>query len=444
MTPAPEPTARLRPTIAIGVVAVLAIATAVAVMLWHASTIEVDEGQPIDLETAPIAGWSTPFGYVVQEQGVQEGDIRLVGISEEGSVLGRLSEIPGRLAKVSTTGAVLVFDNGDEVDPSSFFSATELTLATFDGSALEEQWSQGFTAQGSDEALEDLDLVAHDLQGRSVVYGCAAAIGCQLIGVDALGAEMWRIPADELTAATPAETAHDGRPWVIPEELVVIEGAWSGDGEDNHPIRSVDVATGATTDLTDGARVVAGNGFHVTTRTEGDECQIEVLREQQVRWQSTIACSSDGRAPHFELFGETLTSLDADRELVVIDLGREEVGRLPERSARGSLTGAGTLAERTEDGAVVLRRTADQEVLHEYGSDWRIGDVGSDAVVLYRERTSRNPLAPGHRTEVVVHSASTGDLCADITLEGRPGRTLALAGCRAVVEVDDQFHLLGL
>ena len=436
-----EPTDRRRVARNIGVLGILVIATTAAALLWHASTVEVEEGAPVDVDVFPVRAWPASVGYVLHESNPESDHMELVAVGDDGTVLGRSPGDSGRLARVSAAGDVLVFDDVD--DSSRWFSATELTVARFEDSVLQEQWSRGFTVEGSDEVVEELDLVAHDQSGRSVVFGCASTAGCLLIGVDARGDELWRRSADGSQPATPTETAHAGRPWPVPEELVVIQDPLAGDPEDNHPIHAVDVATGTLTELTEGARLVAGTGLQVTSRVEGDSCEIEVLREQQVAWRSDVPCSHDGGPPHLELFGETATYAGEQGELVVVDVLREELGSLPGRPSSHAISGSATTAERSADGTVVLRRIADDEVLFEADRSWRIGDVGVDSVVLHRERTSRNPFAPDRRTEVMVIDSRTASTCASTTLAGAYGSNRALAGCGALVEVDGQTHLIG-
>lgn len=436
-----EPTARLRVVLRTGALGVLVLAAATGALLGQASSIEVEDGAPIDVETFPSRTWEAPFGYVLHQSNADGDHVELVAIDEDGTVLGRSPGYSQRLARVSAAGDVLVFD--DVHDSSGRTSATALTVTRFEGSVLQEQWSRGFTVDGSEDVVEELDLVAHDQSGRSVVYGCARTAGCLLIGVDARGRELWRRSADGNWAATHADAGRRERPWPVPEELVVIQNPLSGEPEENHPIHAVDVATGAFTELPEAARLAAGDALHATSRVEGGDCEIGVLRARRVAWRRNAPCSHNGGPPHLEVFGETATYVSDQDELVVVDLLRAKVGRLPGTAAPRAISGTATTAERSHDGTVELRRTTDDEALFEAEKSWRVGDVGVDTVVLHRERTSLNPFAPDRWTEVLVVDSRTGSLCASTTLSGRYGSNRALASCRALVEVDGQTHFVG-
>lgn len=441
--------AHRRTLLPLGGVLLVLIIGVVAALVWHASTLESHDDVRGRVDVSTVDVWAAPFGYVLVGGNDSGQAFELVALADDGTVRGRMELPSGRLAEIGAAGDVVFSDNAD---PDTLGpEVSEITAHRIEGDSLQQLWSQGFTVEGSDEPLGELDVVAHDDRGRTTVHGCSASDGCWLIGVDLTGEELWHLDADGLQPAASAERDGGQRPWLVPEELSAIRSSTVVRAPENRPVLAIDTATGAFEEVTTGARVVTGDGFSAVSRLEDDGCGVEVVRNGAVTWRTDGPCDEDERTPLINVQGDTVSYRSGD-EVVVIDVADETMGTIPGGIPGGVgtyRTGVGTVLE-AEDG-LVLRRIADGEVLHRAGSGWVARSIGDDAVVLQRDHRSANPFASRKITEVVVIDVADGSVCARGRFEGGPAQDSpamhrpfrALAGCTALAEIGGVTYLLG-
>ncbi len=442
-----RPKTRAAKTLAlVGAGAVVIVIGLIIALVWHASTLEVRDGVRGQVDVVVLDAWATPWGHLVVGWDAEAEAEELVALADDGTILARTEMPPGRLAQVAMSGEAVFFDDDDE-RPASLAGATEIRAHWFEGGGLVHAWSRGFTVDGAEQPMAELSVVAHLPRNQTVIHGCAGSEhGCWLIGVDSSGEELWRLDADQLRPALAAERRDDQRPWLVPEELLVVQSEQALTDDENRPIVRVDPASGELEEVAHGARAVSGQGFAVISRFEDDGCSLTVVSDRVVVWRPAVPCGDEGQAPRHSVIGHIATFRAGD-QMVVADVAQEAIATLP-YSPQPVLTGVGTVHE--HEPTRQLRRLADDTVLFEIGSGWFAPVVGDDAVVIRRTHRSRNPLAANPSTEVMVIDATDGSVCAHARFDGEPVReweqaqpVLALSGCAALVEVDGVTHLLG-
>lgn len=426
----------------LGIGAAVIAAVVLAGLIWQASTLEDRHDVRGTSDVLARYAWAVPGGYLVDAWDSGTENQELVVLDPDGTVVGRHDPPPGRFSQLSTAGGVLFHDDVDEDTTDLAVGATEITARRIDGGQLVEMWSRGFSVDGADDQLIELEVAAHDDKDRTVVFGCSAADGCWFVGVDSDGQDLWQVDAADLRPAADADRYPQtlGRPWIAPSDLIVHGSSNLASEDGNLPVLAIDIATGTTEEVTTGDRVVTGDGFAAVARRSDGVCTVEIVRDREVAWAAEVPCGNEGRSPFITVRGDTVSHRTGGEE-VVVDSVAEDWAVIPLES-RFRRTGGGTVLEGGR-GVLMLWRIADEVVVHRADSDWFTADVGEDTVVLRRERGSANPLAPD-TAEVLVLDARDGSECARARLEGQPARPLiALPGCAALVEIGGRTHLLG-
>lgn len=423
-----------------GAIAVAAAAVVVGTLLFrHASTLEVRDGVLGEVDVVAVDGWSAPTGPVIVDGDERSGARSLVALDLDASVIATKELGRDRLARLSMAGDVVFLDDADRRDV--LLGAEAVSAVRLDDGGFEEMWT--LEPSVDDDQLIELDVVAHSPSGTTAIFGCARGSGdCWFIGVGPSGDERWRTEAKDLRPAMVSDRSHDGRPWLVPEELVAVDDPFATGERPNRPVLHLDMATGDTREVGTGARAVIGRGFTAISAMDDGGCRLVIVHGGSEDTSVPVPCDGDD-APHHSVFGRTVTFTAAD-ELVVLDVDGDRSGTFP----------ANDVATRTGVGTVVVApglqiRSADGKPIIDMGSGWKVGDAGLDTVVVHRIHRSSNPFAADTSTEVRVLDASDGSLCAHARIDGEPTRTaperrfLALSGCTALAEIDGTAHLLG-
>lgn len=425
------------------IASVVVAAVLLAGMAWHASSLEFGDDVRGEVDVVALDGWATPSGFVVVSADERTGARELVTLSVDGDVLARAEVGSDRLAQISMAGDVVFLDDG--YTRGALVGAAEISAMRVVGDGIEEVWTRGLTDDDSGEQMVELTVVAHARSGETTLFGCARTAGsCWFVGLDPTGSEQWRMEAGDLRPSQAARRSGEDRPWLVPEELVVVYRPVSLASRENRPVLRVDVTTGETMKVASGARAVVGDGFVVVSNVDDAGCGLVVLREGSQSWSTEVPCGEEDRAPLHELLGRTVTFTSGD-QVVVADLDEERTGTFP-REAAVNWTGAGTAVAVGDSTRI---HTVADELVADFGSGWNSGAVGLDTVVLRRIHRSSNPFAADASTEVKVIDVSDGSVCAHVRLDGESTTTatappaLALPGCAALVEVDGTTHLLG-
>lgn len=429
----------LRGAIAVAV----GLAVFVGALVWHASTLEIREGVRGEADVVVSDGWSIPSGFFVVSTDERTGGRALAALAEDGEVLTTVDISRQRLAQVAMAGDVVFLDDGHR--PSAWFGATSISVVRLDDGRFVQAWSQGFVDDESGEVLVELTAVGHAPSGETAIFGCAREAGrCWFLGVDPAGKELWRLPADDRWPTPVAERNVEQRPWLVPEELIVIGGREHEDGRRDRPIFQVDLGSGEVTEVATAARAVTGHGFTVLATVDDDGCDLLVVRNGSAGQPVEVPCADDGGAPRHTVVGTTVMFTTQD-QVVAVGIDHERIGTYPSESVL-TWTGVGTVLTREPD---LQLRTVGGDVIADLGSDWASSAVAHDTLVVRRTHRSANPFAADVRTEVQVIDAADGSVCARARIDGEPSGTvphqslLALAGCSALVEIGGTTYLLG-
>ena len=272
-------------------------------------------------------------------------------------------------------------------------------------------------------------------RGPGAIRACTET-RCDIVGIDAGGAESWRRTADEAVVGVGPVAIDTVSPpgWrEAPARLVVVDDRAVSDGR----AVEVDLASGDETDLgAAGEPAVIGDVVTIA-RVRPDGCEVGITRGEADEEVVTVPCVGDGFVTASPM-GSVVVHRQGEGVLVV-DVGSGEVAVVQDVDVRTRLAGERTLVEVGADG-IRLRDPIDDRTVATFDPSWGFVASGPDGLVLEREREreSGNPFAPEELREVAVVDPASGEICARVRLDVRfVSRASPLPGCRAVVSPPD-------
>lgn len=385
--------------------------TAVAIGLLVAQARSVGVGGPqVALDDGVEAAW------VVGDEVVGVTYESVVTVTEDGEVRRGGETAVGRHTLVVAGGLATV--DGEEV-----------VVRDADGALV---WRAPITVDGREPGVIDVAAVAAD--GRAAVRACVDALDgrCDLVGLDADGAETWRRPADTAVLGIGPVVIDDEGGIDLAEAPIRLVVADDPEAPDARLVE-VDLATGAETDLGAAGEAAVVGDVVTVARVGPDGCEVAILRDGTGGDEEVVdvPCTGDRVGTPAPL-GPVV--VHRQREAVAaVDVETGEVGSVEVGSDhRVVLAGAGLVAEQ-DPATVVVHDLLTGEAVASYDG-WDLVSGGPDGLVLQRDRESGNPFAPEEVREVAVVDPATGEICTRARLDVEyVDHASPLPGCRAIV-----------